>query len=255
MDIKKQYHDALYFAVAKINKQTTFSITPIQKSIIEKMIHYEKKYPKITFKNVTIAEHLFSTEITIKNGIEDLYRKGYLESVTGFHTNFGSAAKSRVITINWSKLQEVLDLIPTKEKTKEVIPNIVSKELKVKTKAITPIKEEVVVEEVIEEPIQVVIPKPIVVKKQIINQEDERTLKEIMEDKFKRNFKFPLNSQQREMHVNEFNLLTKNKFQEKMSFPEISELVKTINNKDFDLFWNTIQELKNKIIKNKLETV
>ena len=144
MKIKQTYHDALYFAVAKINKQADFALTPIQKNIIEKMIHYEKKYPEITFKNSTIAEHLFSSELSVKDAIEDLYRKGYLSHSNVLHTNYGYLAKSRVITINWNRLQEVLDLIPTKEASKpsKSVPN----EVKVETEVVRPEVKEVPLE-------------------------------------------------------------------------------------------------------------
>lgn len=141
--IKEKYHDALYFAVAKINKKKDFAITPMQKNIIEKIIHYEKKYSDITFKNETIAKHLFSTENTIKLSIEDLYRKGYLKHSTEFHNNYGSPAKSRVIRINWDRLQEVLDIIPT-ELTVDTPNDEVKKELPTDNTSITVVTTEVV---------------------------------------------------------------------------------------------------------------
>ena len=232
-------------------------ITFKQRELLELVLSYQDNDKSFFMNYKDIASILGAEKQSITNAVSKLKSKNYIS--TNVTSNYkgdglgGGSSSTIFVNIDFiiSKVKDILSLNAEKLKVKKEAP----KKVKVETKVITPIKEEEVIEEVIEEPIQVVIPKPIVVKKQIINQEDERTLKEIMEDKFKRNFKFPLNSQQREMHVNEFNLLTKNKFQEKMSFPEISELVKTINNKDFDLFWNTIQELKNKIIKNKLETV
>ena len=80
--------------------------------------------------------------------------------------------------------------------------------------------------------------------KTITQEEVESPLKIKMRERFESEFKYPLNSGARKITGGEFHTLTYNKFLDKLSFTQMFTAIKGLDNKNFELFWDKIQELK-----------
>lgn len=111
LTIKETYHDALFFASSTyINTKEPYHLTNSEYKVLLKMIHYSSTHEEITFQNKDIAQHLWLSPYTVKDAIEGLYRKGYLNHQLDKYNNRLGYASKRTIYINWTKLEDILKL-------------------------------------------------------------------------------------------------------------------------------------------------
>ena len=111
LSIKNTYYDALFFASADFNKNKSFYLTPAEFKVMIKLIHYGDTYSDITFQNKDIAKHTFLAERTVKNTCESLAKNGFINSERDIYNNRLGYASKRTITINWTFIQTLDDMI------------------------------------------------------------------------------------------------------------------------------------------------
>lgn len=111
MNIK--YSDALYWAASSQTKKEDYHLTQTQESVLRKLIHYSKTNEKITYSNRVIGQHTFINERVIEKTIPQLNKKGFITVVSFVVSDGTSIAKRRIININWDKIKEVIEFIPT----------------------------------------------------------------------------------------------------------------------------------------------
>ncbi len=133
LSIKQTYHDALFFASSKkLNSKQLYYLEPSEYKVLIKLIHYSSTHEDITFQNKDIALHVFLAERTVKNSIEVLARKGYIQSESDkFNNRLGWKSK-RTISINWDFIQSISDkigeIIEIKKETTPIVEELKVKE-------------------------------------------------------------------------------------------------------------------------------
>lgn len=124
IDIKKYYHDALYWATSTKTKGKTkgkdYHITRIEEAILRKLIHYSTSNEKITYSNEIITEHTFIGVATLKKAIPSLCKKGYISFSLNKIFDKGVTKTRRTIFIKWDRLEFILLEIPKPEEQKDV---------------------------------------------------------------------------------------------------------------------------------------
>jgi hypothetical protein len=103
-DIKTMYHDALYFSTASFNTKESFALTPVQKDVLIKLIHYSTKNEVITWSSQNIHYHTCIPVGSIDKAIQRLRQKGYINVQ---NKQISSRYVSREITINWVLIEEI----------------------------------------------------------------------------------------------------------------------------------------------------
>lgn len=137
LTIKETYHDALYFASSRTNKKEYYFLDTAEFKTLLKLIQYDRTYFEITFQNKDIAKHTYLAETTVKDTLESLKRKGYINSERDVYNNRLGYKSKRTITINWELIQKIFDITnskeasqPIKEEVKETIqPETIKEEL------------------------------------------------------------------------------------------------------------------------------
>lgn len=119
IDIKKYYHDALYWATSTKTKGKKYHITRTEEAILRKLIHYSTSNEKITYSNEIITEHTFIGVETLKKAIPSLYKKGYISIAIFKIFDKGGPKTRRTIFIKWDRLKFILSEIPKPEEQKE----------------------------------------------------------------------------------------------------------------------------------------
>lgn len=194
-------------------------------------------------KQEELAEELGESLSTIKRMIISLSSKGIIfQSAARNYNKSGYQFKNRKATI----LVDEYNPLPTELEVPKKEPKKVSPKVEVvvpePVKEVAAIKQLTIEDELEDRGLPLVIEAAPIV-------ESEHKVR--MREEFAAKFKYPLHSGERNITGGEFHSLTYYKFQGKVDWKETSEIIKTLNNKDFDLFWNIIQELKQKCITNK----
>jgi DNA-binding MarR family transcriptional regulator len=136
--IQNTYYDALYFASASFNTKEQFAITPVQKDVLIKLIHYSTKNEVITWSSENIHQHTCIPVGSIDKAIQRLKQKGYIKVV---NKQLSQTVVSRQITINWELIESIDSLYNdwVDGKTVKAIENV--------EEAASPTIEEKVIEE------------------------------------------------------------------------------------------------------------
>lgn len=148
LTIKETYHDALLFASSEINREdkkknrTNFFLTFAEYKVLHKLIHYGNTYPEITFQNKDIAKHTFLAETTVKDVIESLRRKGYINSQGDVFNNRLGYATKRTIWINWILIESIYNMIDAVPEVKEPLQPEEPKEMEPTPSVEKPIRDE-----------------------------------------------------------------------------------------------------------------
>lgn len=217
-NIQNTYYDALYFASASFNTKEEFAITPVQKDVLIKLIHYSTKDEVITWSTENIHKHTCIPIGSIDKAIQRLKQKGY---ITVTNKQISTRVVSRTILINWSLIQELDGKYKawSNEMVIEEQPPIIDKVTEVK--AI----------EVIEEPIIVKKDKPKSSRKK---------------DELEKAYQTTLKYSKTNLSIPEFHILTKNYFADNLEFMAIlADNIRNFNKETFNLFWDFIIEHKN----------
>ena len=122
-NIKKNYSDALYWATSPLSKKKSYHLTRVHESVLRKLIHYDKKNPKIGFSSEWIAKHTFLDITQIEKSIPHLNKKGFIRCTT-FSTKGKNldVVKKRIINIEWDFIEEILSEVPKLQKTENLEP-------------------------------------------------------------------------------------------------------------------------------------
>jgi DNA-binding MarR family transcriptional regulator len=118
-DIKKTYHDALFFASSPSNKKENFYLTPSEFKVLIKLMVYQRNNSDITYQNKTIAEHIFLAESTVKDAMEALARMAYISTELNVFNNGLGFKSKRTVRINWKRIEEIDNKIPTEKEAPE----------------------------------------------------------------------------------------------------------------------------------------
>lgn len=102
--IQNTYYDALYFASASFNTKEQFAITPVQKDVLIKLIHYSTKNEVITWSSENIHQHTCIPVGSIDKAIQRLKQKGYIKVI---NKQLSQTVVSRQITINWELIESI----------------------------------------------------------------------------------------------------------------------------------------------------
>jgi hypothetical protein len=207
-DIKKTYHDALFFASSPSNKKENFYLTPSEFKVLIKLMMYQRNNSDITYQNKTIAEHIFLAESTVKDAMEALARMAYISTELDVFNNGLGFKSKRTVRINWKRIQEIDNKISTENEAPES---------KITTQPIP----EVQVEE----------------KVAVIKDNEIFNDKEGMRVKFTDDRKYYKESQ---ISPADFHSLTDNIFFNKLPFKNFIGL----KSNDFEGFWNRVKELE-----------
>jgi len=221
-DIKKTYHDALFFASSPSNKKENFYLTPSEFKVLIKLMMYQRNNSDITYQNKTIAEHIFLAESTVKDAMEALARMGYISTELDVFNNGLGFKSKRTVRINWKRIQEIDNKISTENEAPES---------KIPTQSIP----EVQVEE------KVAVMKDNEVKTVLTESIDKNLIQEKFNNKFK--------------HINKgdnciqiypatFNEMTKNRYG---NIIKVNDLINVMSN-DFEKFWSIVEKLENELI-------
>jgi DNA-binding MarR family transcriptional regulator len=135
--IQNTYYDALYFASASFNTKKQFAITPVQKDVLIKLIHYSTKNEVITWSSENIHQHTCIPVGSIDKAIQRLKQKGYIKVV---NKQLSQTVVSRQITINWEQIETIDSLYNDWVDGKTV------KAVETEQEIISPIVEEKVIE-------------------------------------------------------------------------------------------------------------
>lgn len=130
-NIKNTFYDALYFASSTQTKNENFHISKLDMTTLIKLIHYDSSNEKITYSDLVIAEHLFSSPREVNKSIQRLKKAGFINTINSIISGGqGVIAKRRIIKIQWNEIQLINDSIPNnkKEETKGVMPIILTGE-------------------------------------------------------------------------------------------------------------------------------
>lgn len=106
-EIKIKYNDALFFAVATFNTKENFSLTPVQKDILIKLIQYSKADENITWSSKNIHLHTCIPIGSIDKAIQRLRQKNY---ITVENKQISSTVVSRTININWNLISSIYEM-------------------------------------------------------------------------------------------------------------------------------------------------
>lgn len=121
IEIKKHYHDALYWATSPQSKGKNYHLTRLQESVLRKLIHYDSSNPKISYSSSTISEHIHLSESQLEKIIPQLTKIGYIKTITfKIHSSDEGYTSRRIINIDWDFIQRVLNERPQPELSKEV---------------------------------------------------------------------------------------------------------------------------------------
>lgn len=116
-NIKNIYSDALFWATAPLSKKKPYHLTRVHESVLRKLIHYDKKNPKISFSSEWIAKHTFLDITQIEKSIPHLNGKGYIRCT--YLKSKGKnkeVVKRRIINIEWDFIEEILAEVPKLQK-------------------------------------------------------------------------------------------------------------------------------------------
>lgn len=121
IEIKKHYHDALYWATSPQSKGKNYHLTRLQESVLRKLIHYDSSDPKISYSSSTISEHIHLSESQIEKIIPQLTKIGYIKTITfKVHSSNEGYKSRRIINIEWDFIKRVLNERPQPEPRKKV---------------------------------------------------------------------------------------------------------------------------------------
>lgn len=120
-EIKKHYHDALFWAISPQSKDKDYHLTRLEYSVLLKLIHYDSSNPRITFSNEVIGDHIYLSESQIHKIIPKLKNKGFINTITMRIDSIDGFTSRRIININWEYIEKVLQDIPKNEEDEVVL--------------------------------------------------------------------------------------------------------------------------------------
>lgn len=122
-NIKNIYSDALYWATSPLSKKKPYHLTRVHESVLRKLIHYDKKNPKIDFSSEWIAKHTFLDVTQIEKSVPLLNKKGFIKCIHfSIKGKGGELVKRRIINIEWEFIKEILSEVPKLQKIENLEP-------------------------------------------------------------------------------------------------------------------------------------